>query len=101
MDFLIILKWFSSPDQSPPSIISTLINSLLRPLSLPDSPVMQDPERQLRTGLALLTVAATCVPIMLFPKPLLLARKKHRVACEPSKNALLSDSSVSEESLVI
>lgn len=74
MDFMLITKWLTKYDDTnaAPSIITSMIDMVLQPFSVPEKPVMADGELQRNIQLVLLTVAAICVPTMLLPKPFII-----------------------------
>lgn len=80
MDFLIIYKWLKPWDHAynAPMIINVLIQMFLQPTS-PDPinlHILGPWQKQLQ--IALVLIAAVCVPLMLLPKPLLLRRDAKR-----------------------
>ncbi|KAK2196427.1 bifunctional ATPase [Babesia duncani] len=77
MDFLIFYKWLTPVDgnYAKPSIISTIIDMCMLKELGPDQ-IMYKGQQQVQLVLMILIVA--CVPLMLFPKPLLLYLKQRR-----------------------
>ena len=94
MDFLICYKWLKNTWNlnEPPSIITTLINMILKPTAAPNPPIFEDPGMQISLSLTLLVVAFICVPVMLIAKPFLLVRRKYKNTYESLKGPLLSES---------
>lgn len=78
MNFLIFYKWcldwptIIPQGREPPSLINTLINIVLQPFNEPKDALF---EGQGQIQLIILVVSLLCIPLMLFPKPLLLHRK--------------------------
>ncbi len=76
MDFIIIKKWltdYTGRLHMAPSIINTMINMPLRFGGTDGMPLWSDPTVQENLQLKLLIISLICVPVMLFPKPLILA----------------------------
>mmetsp|Transcript_1114 Transcript_1114/g.1000 ORF Transcript_1114/g.1000 Transcript_1114/m.1000 type:complete len:599 (-) Transcript_1114:4-1800(-) len=75
MDLLIILKWLTSYEGNEslaPSIINTMINIPLKGAVIDGTPFIADMGTNQQISLVLLVIAIICVPIMLFPKPIIL-----------------------------
>lgn len=77
MNVMIIIKWcinWSERTTSPPSIITSLLNMFLKGGSVDGEPLYGDSEGedQESVHLYLFIIAIICVPIMLFPKPIIL-----------------------------
>lgn len=75
MDILIISKWltsYSGNESMAPSIINTMINIPLKGAVIDGTPFIVDMETNQKISLILLLIAVICIPIMLFPKPIIL-----------------------------
>lgn len=85
MDLLIIAKWltdFSGRESQAPSVISTMIGMALKggDLEVGQVSVIGDYDTQKGISVACLLIALVAVPMMLFPKPLIInaENKKHQ-----------------------
>lgn len=85
MDLLIIAKWltdFSGRESQAPSVISTMIGMALKggDLEVGQVSVLGDYDTQKGISVACLLIALVAVPMMLFPKPLIInaENKKHQ-----------------------
>jgi V-type H+-transporting ATPase subunit a len=75
MDMLIIIKWltdYTGRENEAPGIINTMINIPLKGAVIEGEPFFSDRETNMNVSITLLIIAVICVPIMLFPKPLIL-----------------------------
>lgn len=81
MDLLIVIKWltdYTGIEGQAPSIINTMINIPLKGALIEGIPFISDLETNRNISLTLLLIGLICVPIMLFPKPIILiGRLKH------------------------
>lgn len=78
MDLLIILKWLTNWEgrtNEAPSIISQMINIALKGGEVQGSALVVDTPTQVWISQLLLAICLVCVPLMLFVKPIYLARK--------------------------
>lgn len=78
MIIMIFIKWtidWSHNSAQAPSIITQLMNIFLKFGSVDNKPLWTDIETQERTQMWLLLVALICVPILLFPKPIILYQR--------------------------
>lgn len=85
MDWLIIAKWltdFTGKEHTAPSIISTMIGMALNggTIDAPYVAVIGSNSFQQGLSIFLLLVALICVPIMLFPKPLIINKQRQEHA---------------------
>ncbi|CAK83777.1 unnamed protein product (macronuclear) [Paramecium tetraurelia] len=78
MDFLLFLKWSTKFEDTKdaPSVITTMIDMVLRPFDVPEKPLFESGEQQRFIQLLLLTIITFCIPVMLITKPLLFSLKK-------------------------
>lgn len=73
MDFLIILKWLTDwkgKEGKAPSIISQVINNMLKGGELVGDPLFGEKGAQENVSFILFVVACCCVPFILFVKPI-------------------------------
>eukprot|EP00922_Rhytidocystis_sp_ex-Travisia-forbesii_P043348 GHVS01064672.1.p1 GENE.GHVS01064672.1~~GHVS01064672.1.p1 ORF type:complete len:837 (+),score=111.29 GHVS01064672.1:172-2682(+) len=68
MDMLIVLKWVQSPTDNKPKIISTIIDMFMF-TPAKDGDKLYDLQNDVQPVLVILLIL--CVPLMLFPKPLI------------------------------
>ena len=68
MVFCIVMKWAQSWDDNPPPEIINLFTNIVINV---DKPLWNDPVQQLYIQRVLVQIALICVPIMLFPKPII------------------------------
>ena len=74
MIFMIFLKWsinWSDDLQSAPSLITQLMNIVLKVGSVQGKPLWGDGSDQVLINRIVLVVAFLCIPILLFPKPII------------------------------
>jgi V-type H+-transporting ATPase subunit a len=79
MDLLIIAKWttdFSGREDQAPSLISTMIAMFLSGGAIPEgnAPILGSVQYQQKVSVALAMVVVICIPLMLFPKPIILSQ---------------------------
>lgn len=75
MDVLIIIKWltdYTGKEGLAPSIINTMINIPLKGAHIEGQAFISDSATNQNISLVLLLIAVICIPIMLFPKPIIL-----------------------------
>jgi V-type H+-transporting ATPase subunit a len=83
---LIVSKWFVQSDELDPSLLNTIVDMFLSPLSVNSTNLdnrMYSSQMYVQVGLLLL--ALVCVPWMLVPKPYLLKRDHERRAAGYTK----------------
>lgn len=80
MDFLILIKWFSVYEDSPPSVINTMITMVLRFGAVEEGTEMYGGQAVLQCVLAI--VAILCVPVMWYPHIARARSRKLRIDIE-------------------
>jgi len=73
MDLLIVLKWLTDwkgNEGKAPSIISQVINNMLKGGELVGDPLFGEKGAQENTSIILFVIAVICVPVILFVKPI-------------------------------
>jgi V-type H+-transporting ATPase subunit a len=102
MDLMIITKWmtdWTGREAGAPPVIATMIGMFLRFGQIPDNTeaLFTSPSYQQGLSQILLLIGLTCVPIMLFVKPLhWLSQQKDHGAHKDGHSALLNDDSDGE-----
>jgi len=78
MDFMIFYKWtidYTQPDsKQPPNIIKLMIDMPVKFGKVEDETLYGTGNEQEHIQMILISIAMLCIPLMLFPKPLLLRR---------------------------
>jgi len=102
MNVLIVIKWLKDWDfgnKSAPYLLTTMINIFLSPTSISEEDKLYP--IQVEVQLILVAVALICVPMMLFPKPLLLKRDhENKYKSIPSRGSAEREANTTVEPLI-
>ncbi|CAD8117146.1 unnamed protein product [Paramecium sonneborni] len=99
MDFLLFLKWTTKYENTndAPSVITTMIDMVLKPFDIPDKPLFESGEQQRFIQLLLLSIIVLCVPVMLITKPLIFSLSKKNISYQQLASQVPDDNIIHEQ----